>query len=347
MNYDTTIYKKSKIKNKEKLNLGQVMLTIAILLLMFAVLTNPAYYAQSVTKGLLLFTTAVLPGLLPFMFFTKVIINLNLDKVTTFLNAPAKKLFGLNGHAFYGFFASCISGYPVGAKLTSELYLQNKISERHLLKTSLLCSTSGPIFIIGTVGVLMLNNFNLGVILYLINIFSTFLSVLILSMFEKIKGTNNKHEYSFSPTDISNINQSKNTLNIISHAASDTATSLLTVAFYIAFFYMMIDLLANIKILQVLANFINILLHNKSLSLGTVSGMIEMTKGIQILSSSNTVISLSIIAFLLSFSGFSIIFQSLSFLNNTPLKNHKFIFGKLLQGFIAFITSLIAFTLIL
>lgn len=278
---------------------------------MFAILTNPALYAKSVLNGLTLFFTAVLPGLLPFMFLTKIIINLNLTKIIKFLNTPAKRLFGLNGHAAYGFLLSCISGYPVGAKLSSELYLQNKISEWQLLKTSLLCSTSGPIFIIGTVGVMMLSNFKIGVILYFVNICASFLSVLILNVFEKTKRKNiNQNDNYFKEDDHltviqkPNIKSSAKTLNIISQAASDTAVSLLTVAFYIAFFYMFIDLLTNIKILQLFAEFINIFALNKNISLGSASGLIEMTRGIQILSSSHSAISMSIISLLLSFGGF-------------------------------------------
>ena len=356
MNYDTTIDLKSKTKMQEKIDFGQIMLTAAIFLVMFTILTNPLVYAKSVLNGLTLFFTAVLPGLLPFMFLTKIIINLNLTKITKFFNTPAKKILGLNGYATYGFLSSCISGYPVGAKLTSELYMQNKINERQLLKTALLCSTSGPIFIIGTVGVMMLNNFKIGVILYLINICATFLSVLIIKVF-RLKKLNIKnvkqdtdyftnHDY-LTSTEISNINRQKSTLNTISQAASDTAVSLLTVAFYIAFFCMFIDILTNIKILQTFAELINIPINNKNISHGTVSGLIEITRGIQILSSSHSAISLSIISALLSFGGFSIIFQSLSFLNATPLKSSHFILGKVLQGFTAFTISFILFSFIL
>lgn len=349
MNYDTTLNAKSKINNKEKINLNQIMLTIAIFFLMFTILTNPAQYAKSVTKGLLLFTTAVLPGLLPFMFFTKIIIKFNFSGLTSFLNKPSQKFLGLNGNAMYGFFASAISGYPVGAKLASELYLQNKIDKSQLHKTALICSTSGPIFIIGTVGVCMLGSFKIGILLYCINIFSCFISVVILNTFQKLRKL--KHTQADlvikNYEEINHTKPTKNTLNIITQAASDTATSLLTVAFYIAFFYMIIDLLTNIKILQIFAEFVNIIISDKSISLGATSGFIEMTRGIQTLSITPNVLSLSIISFLLAFSGFSIIFQSLSFLNNTPLKSHKFIFGKLFQGIMSFCISAIIFSLFL
>ena len=358
MNYNTTNKKKCKIKNKENQNLSNMMITAAIFFIMFAILTNPAYYATSVTNGLKLFVIAVLPGLLPFMFLTKIIANLKSNKRFLLFEKSTKKIFGLNADSLYSFFISIISGYPVGSKFVSERYNAGKISDKDINKYAILCSTSGPIFIIGTVGVFMLNNLSYGVVLYVLNIISTIISVIFINIVCQIK-QRNKTTVKFD--EINSLNNSmqlnktsnnstplKNTkiLSVISRAATDTASSLTVVAFYIAFFFMFIDLLTNLKIISGLA-YIFSKNCNNSLLTGLFSGLVEMTRGIQILSETKSVISLSAISFLLSFSGLSIIFQSLSFLQTTTLKTKKFIFGKIFQGIISFVLSTIVFSVIL
>ena len=69
-----------------------------------------------------------------------------------------KKLFGINGYGFYAFIMSIISGYPLGCKITADLYNQGKISEKELTKTVIISSTSGLEFVIGAVGGLMLKS---------------------------------------------------------------------------------------------------------------------------------------------------------------------------------------------
>ena len=279
------------------------------------------------------------------MFLTKILTNINPKRLIKTLDKPSIKIFGVNGHSLYIFILSILSGYPTGSKLVSELFNQKKLPETQLYKTALLCSTSGPIFIIGTVGVYMLKNFKLGVLLYAINIISSIISILILNQSFKIKKTRQNCKIS-SSTDNNCEKKHETMLKIITNSANETSKGLLIVAFYITFFYMFIDLLTQFKIISLLANGLNLLNLNRSTSTGLLSGIIEMTRGIQLLSLSINPLHLSLISFLLSFGGFSIIFQSLSFLNDTPLANKNFIAGKLLQGLISFTISILLFNLI-
>ncbi|MBQ7467086.1 MAG: hypothetical protein IJS74_03345 [Clostridia bacterium] len=374
MNYDTIVQTKSKTKINKKVKIGEIMLSFAIFFVMFAILTNPTLYAKSITDGLKLFVVAVLPGLLPFMFLNKILANLKFEHLTNIFNKPAKKLFGLDGYAMYGYFISILSGYPVGAKIVSELYNQNKISEKDILKTSLLCSTSGPIFIVGTVGALMLQNKEIGIFLYFINILSALLSVILINLFERFKKAKSSKNKNDKKVKIDNKNDNRNDdrndgknnrtdlqktkihdnqlschahhlnqsiFKLFTRSASDTASSLLIVAFYIAFFYLLIDLLNNFKVLQFLSSLLNIFFKNSDISTATTSGIVEMTRGINLLSFLKNSTSLALISFLLSFGGFSIIFQSLSFLSDTPIKASKFMLGKLFQGTLSFTLTIL------
>ena len=63
------------------------------------------------------------------------------------------------------FAISAVSGYPVGARLASDLRLNKDISQYEGQRLVSFCSTSGPLFIIGAVAVGMLNNASLGYVM--------------------------------------------------------------------------------------------------------------------------------------------------------------------------------------
>ena len=57
---------------------------------------------------------------------------------------------------------SILSGYPIGAKIIHDLYSKDLITEEDAKRMSIFSTTSGPIFIIGAIGVGMLKNYKLG-----------------------------------------------------------------------------------------------------------------------------------------------------------------------------------------
>lgn len=376
MHYSTIPRKKSKIKSSTFIAVKENMLVFAIFLLMFCILTKPTTYSQSVISGLRLFFSAVLPGLLPFMFLCKILTNLNIQKNLSFLSKPMQKIFGLSKECAYPFFISIISGYPIGSKITSDLYESNKILDKDILKCAILSSTSGLIFIIGSVGSSMIGNVKVGIIIYFASIFSCILSVIILNLFEKIKNnklktkinstllltsetglnhsaSSGKNNYSLScciksnqsnltvaNSTNKNAKSKNNILNIMTTSATDTCQSLLVVCFYISFFFVLIDVLNQTRILGIMSKAISIIFSSNidktALSQGVMSGIIEMTRGVNMLSIVKTPLSFSLICALISFGGFSIIFQSLAFLSKTNIKFTKFIFAKMLQAFLSF-----------
>ena len=424
MQYNTIFSEKCKIKKATFARFQENVLIIAIFLVMFCILSNSALYAKSVTNGIKLFFVSVLPGLLPFMFLCKIITNLNFEKLSKIANKPMQKLFGIGGDCFYAFFMSLVSGYPIGSKITADLFMQGKISKKDSFLCAVLSSTSGLIFIIGSVGTGMLNSPKLGIIIYVSSVISAVVSAILINLFAKIKQRNtnkkltkqanlqttsnslikkaeqstssfknlhaNKYAFIHSNTtsehEIANFNQQnqsknnfaiastktsktnsnqnddndkqnqrteiqvthespkKNFLQIMSSSAFDTAQSLLVVCFYIAFFFVLIDILNQTKILHFFAKLISPLFGSNpektALSSGVMSGIIEMTRGVKMLSNVHCSLSFSLISSLISFGGFSIIFQSLSFLSKTNIKVSKFIFAKFVQAFLSFFVCL-------
>src|SRR5574344_476395 len=112
-----------------------------------------------------------------FMFFTKILTDLDfLSWLTNLFTKLNKILFKAPAISSYIFLMSIISGYPVGAKLISEFYEMGAISKVQANKLCTFCSTSGPLFIIGSVGTSMFLNSTLGYIMFLSHILGSFLN---------------------------------------------------------------------------------------------------------------------------------------------------------------------------
>lgn len=305
-----------------KENLFEIAFSIIVLSIMFLIISNPALFSASTISGIKLFFYSVLPGLFPFMFLTKLLTELGIVfKISNKLNKVSEKLFGTPGVSFYCFIMSILSGYPIGAKIIGELYQKNLIDEKDAKRMSIFCTTSGPIFVIGAVGVGMLKSFKFGVILYISHIISSIVCGLGYNLI--IKNKNNETKIVFA-------SNHKNE-NIFSKCLNDTVSSLFLVGGYITIFYLLTEMLDVLGIFNLLSKKLSLIFNsfNQVTIKGFLFGLIEVTHGVKEISATSP--NIPLICGLISFSGFSIIMQSLSFLKQAKIKTHNFIFTKCVQ----------------
>lgn len=314
-----------------KQNFSGIIFTSIIIFIMMLIISNPSLFSSSTVSGIKLFFYSVLPGLFPFMFLTKLLTELGtIFKITKKLTPISKKLFGTPGVSLYCFFMSILSGYPIGAKIISDLYSKNLINEDDAKRMSIFCTTSGPIFVIGAVGVGMLHSFKLGIIIYLSHILSSLALGILYNLIFKSKSTENKYQQNY------NIESHKS--NIISQCLSETINSLLMIGGYITIFYLATETLDSLKLFDFLSStlshiFSTIKISNQEIK-SFLFGILEVTRGAKELSIISTSTAPAICG-IISFSGISIIMQSLSFLKTAKIKAHNFIFSKCVLGIIS------------
>ena len=226
---------------------------------------------------------------------------------------------------------SILSGYPIGSQIIGDLYSKGLITQNEAKKMALFCTTSGPIFVIGAVGVGMLNNFKIGVIIYISHIISSIILGIIGKFIYKSQKFETHKNQDFFKTHTDR--------NIISKCLNQTISSIMMVGGYITIFYLLSELLTNLKVFSLLSQLLSPTLKffnlNPSLSEGILFGIVEITRGCKTLSATNSSIVIPLIAGLISFSGISIIMQSMSFLKDTKIKTHHFIFSKVVHCFLA------------
>ncbi len=302
-----------------------LMLFIAISLLVNKELAISSYQA------LLLFACTVLPSLFPYFVITATISKLNLtNKLAEKLSPFSKKIFAVNGKVFFAFLISLLSGYPIGAKMVSDLKKNNLIDEKQSARASVLCSTSSPMFLISTVGMLMFNNTLFGFLLYLSHVFSVIIFSFIFSLFNRDKEVYDKINF-----------LSKNE-NLFYDAIFNSVLSILTVGGIIVVFYIMTDIFAYYNLLLPFTKVLDKIFNNTDLANGVVFGLFECTKGLKHMAKSGvSLFTLPLSSFLATFSGFSIIMQCVCHLKSGKIKIAPYLISKVLCAILSFFIGLI------
>jgi sporulation integral membrane protein YlbJ len=248
-----------------------------------------------------------------------------------FLSPITKKLYGVGGVAGYVYFMSIISGYPIGAKLTSDLYQNNQISSSQAKAISSFTSTSGPLFILGTVGNGLFNDSKLGIIVLI----SHFISALLNGLLYRNKDKTN-YEHNAIITEASS--------NPLGESMSSSIISIMSVGGFIALFYMVLSLLLHLNFFALPISLLSKIGIDSGVSNSILSGIIEVTTGLSLLSKTNISFGIACIAtsFLVSFGGLSIHAQAYCYLKNFNLKYSHFLKQKVTHAVLsALVTWLI------
>ena len=155
-----------------------------ILLACIMLNTEPAISAAK--EALYVCGQTVIPSLFPFFVLSSFMIGTGFVCCLGNLLSPlAKQLFRVSGSGAVVFIVGILCGYPTGAKMVAELYAQNLIKKNEANRLLPFCNNSGPLFIIGAVGLGMLKNKGLGYLLYTIHVLSAVLVGIFFSFFSK------------------------------------------------------------------------------------------------------------------------------------------------------------------
>ena len=123
----------------------------------------------------------LLPSLFPFFVFSKIfILTGGGEKLGKIFASLTKHLFNMSSICASSFVLGILCGYPVGAKSSIDLYKNNLITKEEAQNLIGFCNNSGPLFLIGAVGIGMFSSKKIGIMLYLIHILSAIITGIIL-----------------------------------------------------------------------------------------------------------------------------------------------------------------------
>ena len=298
-------------------------------------------------NGLVLWANSIVPSLFPFFVATELLSHTNftyyLGKI---LNRFMKPIFNVRGEGSFAFIMGILSGYPIGARIAANFRENNICSKEECERLLSFTNNSGPLFILGSVGISMFGNSTIGFLLLITHLLAS-LTVGIIFRFWKYNAKyvstsncsyiNSKDNISFS-----------NLGGIIGTSISNSINITLLIGGFVVLFSVIISILQTSQLLDILSNFIkpifNLLNIPTEFGNGIISGILELTNGLNIICNiPSKKLSINIItaSFLLGLGGFSILLQVWSTIAKTDLSIQPYICGKLLHAcFSAFYTSI-------
>ncbi len=265
--------------------------------LMGLIVSAPAVCATGAKRGLSVCAGVLIPALFPFAVPVLFLIN-----TKTFQSIKSKATAVL--------ILSLIGGYPIGAKLISELYKGKSIDANTAVMLLPFCVNAGPAFIVIAVGKGILNNISLGFILLFSHITASVISAVIFlpkSVFKRQEKTNCRE-----------ISSADNFVLSVKNAADAT-----------------ISICAFVVLFSVINEYI---IHFSS-AFKPLSVLVFTTEVTYAVSQTNNIY---LISFLLGFAGISIWIQILSMCESIKPKPLLFVFSRIFHGVLsALITAII------
>lgn len=316
----------------------------------------PTESISAAKEGLSIWTKVLIPSLLPFIIGANLIVDLKIvDIIGYIINPITKFIFNVSGKSALVFAISTVSGYPVGAKLASELRTSNQISLYEAQRLTSFCSTSGPLFIVGAVGTGMFNNPYLGYLMLICHYLGSLSVGLLFRNYGK--ETMVKSKTSLKQNILTTIeyrsNSNKGFFVLFGDAVFNGVNTLLVVGGFVIIFSVVFKILSLFNIISMISYVLYIPLSlfgvSKELCYAFISGLFEITIGcnkIATITSSPEIIKATLASFLIAFSGMSILAQCCNFIAKTDINTTLYILCKFLHGSFAAIFTFLLYPLL-
>lgn len=276
--------------------------------------------SESFLETLMFIMVIILPSLFPFMIFINFILLSNCIDYLAIIFKPIGKIFKLSGYGISCVIASLLGGFPYSAILVSNFLKENKISKQEAER--LIISTFFPSISFLFVS---LNSLDEKFIYIIISLYLSSFLVLYLTSFMK------RYKSNFVKEKIINVNN--NFTNLYFDVMKSSFSSIFSIAFCIIFFK---------TISTTISYFISDDWINK-----IISGILEFSStSITILSQTEKgFFDYLLLMNIISFSSFSIIFQSLFYLKDSKIGLKKLLFSRITICLISSIIFMIMYAL--
>ena len=310
---------------------------IILVFLCFEILTESKSILNAVSFSLLIWKNNIFPSLFPFFVLSEIMIKYGIPEfIGNLLKNFMNKIFKINSKTAFILVMSIISGNPSNAKYTKEMYLNKDLNKYEATKILCFSCFSNPLFILGTVSLMFLNNKNVGSLILFCHYIGNIFVGLLLRNYRPSKNEKNKISIieAINQMHKKRISNSESFGKIFTNSLINSINTLLLI-------------LGTMTICLVFTTIIDNNLNLNSIFQSVLNGGIEMTQGLKYISLEpiplkiKTVLSVMI----LSFGGFSVHLQIVSILSNTDIKYLPFLTARIIHCLISSILTFFLFDL--
>ena len=326
--------------------LKHFILPFIFILFTFSLIVFSKSNLSAAKTGLALWANSVIPSLFPFFVATELLSNTNFTYyLGKLLNKFMKPVFNIRGEGSFALIMGLISGYPVGAKIASNFRKNNICSKEECERLLSFTNNSGPLFILGTVGISMFGNSTIGFLLLITHILAAF-TVGFIFRFWKYNSNKKNDDYYNSSLKYKNDIRFSDLGGIIGTSIYNSINIILLIGGFVVLFSVIISILKSSHLLDIFSNVLSYLLNfiniPSSFANGIICGIVELTNGLNIICAipeKHISINIIIASFILGLGGLSVLLQVWSTISKTDLSIKPYILGKVLQAcFSAFYT---------
>lgn len=337
------------MKKKRKINfifisLRKNLLTIIFVLFLVGLVLFSRDNLAAAKTGLTLWMVSVVPALLPFFIACELLSHTDIiDSLGKKLGRLMRPIFHVPGEGSFPFLMGIISGYPVGAKIVTNFRKNGICTKEEAERLLTFTNNSGPLFIIGTVGISLFGNTTIGLVLFVTHLLSS-LTVGILFRFWKYRKVNS-HTISTQFHSSSSKKTSPTFHNlgtILQNSIMSSINTIVMIGGFVMLFSVIISILEHTKLLDlfcfIISPVLEVLHLPTSFANGLLTGMVELTNGVSVIANipfKTISVNMIICSFLLGFGGISILLQVFSIISSSDISIKPYIIGKLLQGLFA------------
>jgi sporulation integral membrane protein YlbJ len=338
------LIKKNEIKMLE-ISLIAVLITVLIV-----IFSEDAFYAA--VEGLRVWWEIVFPSLLPFFIIAEILMGLGVVHFMGALLEPLMRpLFKVPGVGAFAMSMGLASGYPIGAKITSNLRRKNLCSKTEAERLISFTNTADPLFMIGAVAVGMFHRADLGIIIA----GSHYISSILLGFIMRFYKSSEKENREFINTNTGNNifinaiqelitarkNDGRTFGELLGDSVRESINTLLLVGGFIILFSVITRIILITGIINVLNGVILLFLRplgiTQSMTLPIISGLFEITNGTNLASQASAPLlqQLIITNAIIAWSGLSVHAQVATMIKGTDIKLKPYVIARIIQSFLS------------
>lgn len=336
-----------RTKSCKTIYLRKLVLPAVCVIFILCLIISSKTAVSSAAKGLNLWLNIVFPSLFPFFVASYLLNGTGFIRAVGILLEPIMRpLFNVPGCGSFTFAMGITSGYPVGAKITSEMRKDKLLTKTEAERLLAFTNNSGPLFIVGAVAVGMFKMPQLGIFLLVCHIAACITVGILFRFYGRDKGSYDFKKYNgqllsrFKKELLSSSKGPQTNFGILlGNAIKDSVMMMLAIGGFIILFSVIINLLLDIGIIRRVSAVISAILTPFGVSYDIVasiiSGLFEITTGTNMASKVTGVTieqQLAATSFIIGWAGLSVHSQVLSIVSETDISVKPYFLGKFLQG---------------
>ncbi|WP_144932410.1 sporulation integral membrane protein YlbJ [Paenibacillus sp. 32O-W] len=324
----------------------------------FLLLAYPAPTLEAAVRGVSIWWDILFPALFPFFLISEMMLGFGLVHFFGALLDPMMRpLFRVPGIGGFVMAMGFASGYPVGARLTAQLWEQKLVNREEGERLVAFTTTSDPVFLIGAVSVGFFHNAKLAVLLAAAHYGSAVLVGLIMRFHGPNKPDSHAGDKSSGSIFVRALREMHNARlkdgrpfgTMLRQAVESSLRMIFVIGGLVVFFSAIMEVLRHSHALDLfyasVQSIFQWLTIPPVLSDSLVNGFFEVTLGAKAAGEAGAQIPLlfkTILAsFVLAWGGLSVHGQIVSLLHTTNIRYTPFLTARLLHGLLASLMTVV------